>query len=123
QVSDNGNYYVNVVQYSEDEAGGLVPAGAQAGGLAVSYSPEYRELRRNDFLLSQLSASTLMPDGVTLAGLFTDERRPSRRKEDAWELFTMIGLLLWLIDVAVRRLILDWQQMRLGFATAFGGAG
>ena len=123
QVSDNGNYFVNVVQYNEDEEGNATPIGAQAGGLAVSYSPEYRELRRDDFLLSQLTASSLLPDGVSLAGLFTEERKPSRRKEDAWELFTTIALLLWLIDVAVRRLVLDWQQLRFAFAGALVGPG
>ena len=70
-INDNGNYFVNVVQYRPDGAGGSVPAAAQAAGLAVSYSPEYRELEPNTFLLNQLQSSSLAPEGVDLRSVFT----------------------------------------------------
>jgi hypothetical protein len=91
--------------------------------LAVSYSPEYRDLEPNTFLLSQLQGSSLAPEGVTLAGLFTQGRKPQRRLEDAWELFTLIALLLWLFDVAARRLVMSWGEWQVAFATVFYGAG
>ncbi|MDQ3024784.1 MAG: VWA domain-containing protein, partial [bacterium] len=138
EIGDNGNYFVNVVQMAggsdvtADEttstgdgarASDAIPIAAQAGGLAVSYSPEYRDLEPNRFLLSQVKAGSIVPEGVTLAGLFTQQRKPAKRLEDAWELFTFIALLLWLLDVAARRLVMDAQDMRLVAATVFAGAG
>ncbi len=121
-LRDNGNYFMNVVQLTEDERGNPVSAGAQAAGLSVSYSPEYKNLEPNAFLLSHLSAGSLAPEGVSLPGLFTQQRQPQRRLEDAWELFTLIALLLWLFDVAVRRLALDWRELRVAAVGALEGA-
>lgn len=122
-VTDNGNYFINVIQNVTDDEGNLTPVGAQASGLAVSYSPEYRDLEPNRFVLNQLAQSSLAPEGVSLAGLFTEGRKPTRRLEDAWELFTLIALLLWLFDVAVRRLALDLGEMKAALGLVFAGAG
>lgn len=122
-VTENGNYFVNVVQYAEDEAGNKTPAGAQASGLSVSYSPEYKNLEPNTYLLSYLKSGSLAPEGVSLSGLFSDERQPQRRLEDAWELFVLLALCLWLLDVATRRLVLDWREWRLALVGAWEGAG
>ena len=120
-VTDNGNYFVNVVEMADDSSGQPQPVGAQASGLAVSYSPEYRDLQPNTFLLSQLQASSLAPEGLNLSGLFTQGRKPARRLEDAWELFTLLALCLWLLDVAARRLVLSWSEWQLAFATVLSG--
>ncbi len=112
-----------MVQLKDDGTGTPAPAAARATGFSIAYSPEYRDLRPNQFMLNQLAAASLAPDGVSLAGLFTDERKPTRRLEDAWELFTLIALLLWLIDVAVRRLAFDWQEIRAAAAAMTAGAG
>jgi len=122
-ITDNGNYFVNVVQYGKQGDGGEAPEAAQASGLAVSYSPEYRELRTNTFLLNQLQTSSLAPEGLPLEDLFTKDRKPVRRLEDAWELFTLLAIILWLVDVAARRLVLDWMQWQAVFASVFTGGG
>jgi Ca-activated chloride channel homolog len=122
EIKDNGNYFINVVQMNKGADGAEVPASAQAAGLAVSYSPEYRDLKPNQFLLSQLATSSLAPEGVGLNGLFTQGRKPQRRLEDAWELFTLIALLLWLFDVAARRLVMSWSEWQVAFATMFYGS-
>jgi len=119
---ENGNYFINVVQLVENDAGQSEVAGAQAAGLSVSYSPEYKNLKPNNFLLNHLQNSSLAPEGLSLEGLFTQHRKPQRRLEDAWELFTLIALCLWLLDVAVRRLVLDWNEVRLAMAGALEGA-
>ena len=121
-ATENGNYFINVVQFAEDTLGAIVPAGSQAAGLSVSYSPEYKNLVPNTFLLNHLRASSLAPENVTLPGLFTDERKPQRRLEDAWELFTLLALCLWLLDVAARRLVLDWREWRTAAVLAWEGA-
>jgi hypothetical protein len=109
------------VQYAADPDGKTEPVGAQASGLSVSYSPEYKNLEPNNFLLNHLKASSLAPEGVTLPGLFTQQRKPQRRLEDAWELFTLIALCLWLLDVATRRLVIDWREWRVAAAAALEG--
>lgn len=118
---ENGNYYINVVQYGKDENGTRDIVGTQAAGLSVSYSPEYKILTPNTFLLNHLRNTSLAPEGVSLAGLFTDQRKPQRRLEDAWELFTLLALCLWLIDVAARRLVFDWREVRVAAAAALEG--
>jgi len=120
-TTDNGNYFINVVQYATDPDGKTEPVGAQASGLSVSYSPEYKNLEPNTFLLNHLKASSLAPEGVALPGLFTQQRKPQRRLEDAWELFTLIALCLWLLDVAARRLVIDWREWRVAAAAALEG--
>lgn len=122
ELKDNGNYFINVVQMNKDGSGAEVPASAAAAGLAVSYSPEYRDLKPNEFLLNQLTGSSLAPEGVGLSGLFTQQRKPQRRLEDAWELFALLALLLWLFDVAARRLVLSWSEWQVAFATVFYGS-
>ena len=122
-ITANGNYFINVVQSADDEEGNEVAVRAQASGLAVSYSPEYRNFRPDTFLLSQLQASSLAPEGLQLDTLFTQDRKPARRLEPAWELFTLIALCLWLLDIAARRLAVDSAEFKLMLAGMLGGAG
>ncbi|MCC7478109.1 VWA domain-containing protein [bacterium] len=121
EVAGNGNYFVNVVQLAGDKGAEKAPVGAAAGGLAVSYSPEYRDISPNTFLLSQMQEGSLAPQDVQLEGLFEQGRKPTRRLEDAWELFTLIALILWLLDVAARRLVLDAHEWQQAFAAVIGG--
>lgn len=122
-ILDNGNYFINVVAMSDDGSGVEQVESAQASGLAVSYSPEYRDLQPNTFLLSQLQSTSLAPPDLGLSGIFTQNRVPARRLEDAWELFTLIALCLWLLDVAARRLVMSWSEWQLAFAAVFAGTG
>jgi uncharacterized membrane protein len=115
----NGNYFVNVVQSQSGPDGKTNEVtGAQAAGLALSYSPEYRDLKSNTFMLAQLQETSVLQGSVTLAGLFTDDRRPQKRLEDAWELFALIALYLWIVDVAARRLVINFADLRLIAAAA-----
>lgn len=123
EVRDNGNYFVNAVLAGKDSSGAEVPLKAQAGGLAVSYSPEYKDITPNTFLLAQLAEGSTAPAGLTLDHLFSFGRKPQRRLEDAWELFTLIALLLWLLDVAVRRLALDPADLKLAWSMVLAGPG
>jgi uncharacterized membrane protein len=122
-ITANGNYFVNVVQTADDGQGQQVPVRAQASGLAVSYSPEYRNFRPDTFMLSQLQASSLAPEQLDLKKLFTQDRKPARRLEPAWELFTLLAICLWLFDIAARRLAVDTAEFKLLLAGVLGGAG
>lgn len=122
-ITDNGNYFINVVQSGTDAEGAQVVTGAQAAGLAVSYSPEYKQLTPDTFLLNQIELSSVVPEGVALDNLFTAARKPARRLEPAWELFTLLALCLWLLDIAVRRLAVDTAEFKAMVAAALTGGG
>ncbi|MEZ5339313.1 MAG: VWA domain-containing protein [bacterium] len=122
-ITDNGNYYVNITRREADEEGNEEVAGVQLSGLSVSYSPEYRDLQTNTFLLSQLRDGSLAPTALSPEQLFTENRVRQRKTEDFWEQFALIALLLWLIDVAVRRLVLDSREWREAFASMLTAGG
>ncbi|MCB1187912.1 VWA domain-containing protein [bacterium] len=122
-ITDNGNYYVNITRKEADDEGNEEVAGVQLSGLSVSYSPEYRDLQPNTFLLSQLKDGSLAPAQLGIDQLFTENRVSQRKTEDFWEQFALIALLLWLIDVAVRRLVLDSKEWREAFAALLTAGG
>ncbi len=106
-VADNGTYMVNVVASTPD---GLAQASA---GLAVSYSPEYKRLGADQFVLSQLKALS-KPLELTGESLFKTDRIPQVQHNPAWELMVLVALYLWLLDIAVRRMM--WSREYFGMA-------
>lgn len=83
------------------------------GGFAVPYSPEYLNFRSNPQLLQQIAART---GGRVLDGTHTDIYHPARQSHESsrpvfdWLLIFLACLLP--IDVAVRRVQLDWSVIR-----------
>jgi len=90
------------------------------GGFAVPYSPEYLNFRSNPQLLQQIAART---GGRVLDGSTADIFHPARQFHESsrpvfdWLLIFLACLLP--IDVAVRRVQLDWTVIRGWFT--FGG--
>ena len=91
-------------------AGADAIAGTLQTGLSVAFSPEYRELATNEGLLLELAERTkgrlLTPDEANLvfdrAGL-----PPAEARQPVWEHLIRWMLLLFLIDVAVRRIAIN----------------
>jgi len=106
-IDENGTYLVNVIATSED---GTASATA---GLAVSYSPEYKKLGADTFILSKLAA---IGSNLNLTGedIFGKGRVPQVQHYPAWELLVLIAMYLWLLDIAVRRMM--WSREYLGMA-------
>jgi hypothetical protein len=83
------------------------------GGFAVPYSPEYLNFRSNPQLLEQIAART---GGRALDPRNTDIYHPSRQSRESsrpvfdWLLIFLACLLP--LDVAVRRVQLDWSVIR-----------
>ncbi len=123
EITDNGNYYINITRNETDAEGREEVAGVQLSGLSVSYSPEYRDLQTNTFLLSQLKDGSLAPALLSPEQLFTENRLTQRRTEDFWEQFALLALLLWLLDVAMRRLVLDSREWRESIAAVLSAGG
>lgn len=109
---DPGSYIVNLSYRSGSE--GSAAAGTLQTGFSIAYSPEFRDLRTNLALLQNLSERT---GGRMLTA--TDARAPFDRtalpKAEArppiWEDLIRWMLLLFLLDVAVRRIAINPMDM------------
>jgi uncharacterized membrane protein/Mg-chelatase subunit ChlD len=86
------------------------------GGFAVPYSPEYLRFRSDPILLKQIAERT---GGRLLTGAETDLFHPARtRRESSRSVFDwfLIALAILLpLDVAVRRVQLDWSVILAWF--------
>lgn len=103
----SGSYVVNLAY---EGAGGKESRGTLQTGLSVAYSPEYRELHTNDALLAEIARRT---HGRVLAS--TDPKPvwdlsslpPAEKRRSIWEWLTFWAIVLFLIDVAVRRIAIN----------------
>jgi uncharacterized membrane protein/Mg-chelatase subunit ChlD len=106
-VSKPGNYVINL-QYIDGKKTGMV-----RGALAVPFAPEFHDLKSNPALLAEVSE---IGQGRKLSGnpqtdKFFDHASlafPLERKP-LWKELSILWLVLFLIDVAVRRVALDFK--------------
>jgi Ca-activated chloride channel family protein len=108
-----GQYIVNIAYQDQQGKGASQVAGAQ-----VSYPPEYAELEPNEPLLARLSELTngvLNPDPQAA---FVKRQPGVRRSTDIWPLLAALALLLFPLDVALRRLMIEREHWA-AFAEAF----
>ncbi|MEW6249080.1 MAG: VWA domain-containing protein [Planctomycetota bacterium] len=109
---DRGNYIVNL-QYQSSQ-GGQPVSGSLRTGVSVAYSPEYAQLRANLPLLEEVRARTTgrllnLADPKPVferGGLAHGEARAS-----IWETLVRWLLVLFLIDVAVRRIAISPAEL------------
>ena len=101
-----GTYLVNIGS-SDDQSGG-----SQTVGLSVAYPPEYGDVTSNDGLLAALAdagGGQLLDDP---AEVFVPRGEPARAPRDVWQALLILALMLFPIDIAVRRLIVDRGRWR-----------
>jgi hypothetical protein len=115
-VEAAGSYMVTARSKEQEGAGGLI-----TGGLAMSYSPEYKNVRSNEALLKQVASltggreATLSDNRVNLF----DHNLPSGSKpEPLWPNALALAILLVPLDVFFRRVMIDWRDVARGWATA-----
>ena len=93
-------------------------------GVSIPYSPEYKTLESNTRLLRKAAAAG---GGRLLTGRASEDRvfaapvKPSRSLRPAWEILMLAALGLFLVDVAVRRVVVTredaseaWARIRAG---------
>jgi Ca-activated chloride channel family protein len=111
-IDTEGAYFLNIMQA---DANGTVVAGRPAG-FVVPYSQEYRDLRSNPDLLGQLASIT---DGRVVGDpqtVFDRERRVDGQPRELWPWLMTLALLLFMFDVAARRLRLGWMDAERAWA-------
>lgn len=120
---DAGSYIINVSY----QGAGVEGSGYVQTGLSVAYSPEHRELRANESMLEQLrerSRGRLLSfgDAETIFDR-TSLPEPTTRRP-IWEDLVKLMLLLFLLDVAIRRIAIHpvelWAKLRRRIAEMGG---
>jgi uncharacterized membrane protein/Mg-chelatase subunit ChlD len=112
-VNQEGAHFLNVIQ--QDQTGQTV--GARPAGFVIPYSPEYKDLRPNPDLLSQLARAT---GGTTLndpAQAFTIEDTSTGQPRELWPMLMVLAALLFMFDVAARRLRMAFVDVKRGWLT------
>jgi uncharacterized membrane protein len=101
-----GDYMVSLSAASDS------PTAPLTFGIGVPYSDEYRMLGVNDALLSRLAAETggqvvtSAADAVGVRAILRREPGTSGAADTAWRLLLLVGLLLFFLDIVVRRLVI-----------------
>jgi uncharacterized membrane protein/Mg-chelatase subunit ChlD len=120
-IDASGTYLLNlkydVTGRARGATGGLQEVSASGmlrTGVAVAYSPEYRNLRPNLALLDELRARTggrRLDGGQPGAALDRGALAPVQARASVWEDLVRWALLLFLLDVAIRRIAMRPKEL------------
>ena len=113
-----GAYTLNIAEMKDGKAMGF-----QSAGASVNYSPEFNAPEPNLNLLARLAESGggKLLEPLTSAALaaplapadnpFLHDRRKTFQPRDWWETLIKLAILLFVIDVGVRRIQLEREQI------------
>ncbi len=85
------------------------------GGFIIPYSPEYLRFRSNPLILNDIAARTngaLLAADATATDIYSRNRSPKRSSKPIFDWFLVILACLVPLDVAVRRVQLDWSVIK-----------
>ncbi|MBL4698909.1 MAG: VWA domain-containing protein [Phycisphaerales bacterium] len=109
-TSDAGAYVVNLQYRAPGKDGEILEGSAQAA-VTRPFADEFKALQTNLPLLQQVAAITggrVLPTDPTLADLWSrDGVKVPLSLTPVWLMFAMIGIGVFLLDVAVRRVRID----------------
>ncbi len=102
-VKGAGNYLIHVME--KNRAGQIV-------ALSIPYSPEHSAHSSNNYLLHKLAEVSHGKYGPRPEEVFSKARTRAYVPRDAWETLLVLALLLFPLDVAIRRVFLpdDWVR-------------
>ena len=113
-----GSYLLNLMDIKDGQV-----RGTQVVGASVNYSPEFNATEPNLNLLRRLADSgggKLLEPTVLDLNPFSHDRRKTYQPRDLWETLIKLAILLFVLDVAVRRIQLDREELeRLAKRLAF----
>lgn len=104
EAGSEGAYLVGVAEKRDQKL-----VGSEVGSLVIPYSPELRALSVNEALLHDVAALSGGTVPARPGDVFTQSRRPARVWVEAWPQLLGLALLLFLLDVALRRI---WSRGR-----------
>ncbi len=103
-----GAYWVNVTYKRPD--GQFVQ---QSAGLTIPYAPEYADLAPNNFLLAQVAENTGGEYNPVPETTFTRRPEGQIKRSDIWQTLALLALLLFPVDIALRRLMIEREHLSL----------
>ncbi|HAV63717.1 MAG TPA: hypothetical protein DCY13_15290, partial [Verrucomicrobiales bacterium] len=109
-----GEYMLNLM----DVEGGEV-RGSMALGASVNYSPEFNSASANMFLLKRLAetgAGRLLDPVNTAVNPFNWNRQKTFQPRDLWEFLIKLAIVLFVLDVAIRRIQLGREELERAWA-------
>jgi uncharacterized membrane protein len=103
-----GSYLMNLMELKDGEVNA-----SQVVGASVNYSPEFTAPEPNLNLLRRLSESgggKILDPGVPSINPFSHERRKTYQPRELWEWLMKLAVILFTVDVAVRRIQIDRDE-------------
>jgi Ca-activated chloride channel family protein len=114
---DVGQYLVHMRYTSPDDE-----SVAQTAGAVVPYSPEFKDLEANEFLLSRLTDITGGRQLKEASDVFALRRTRASHSEEIWRTLLIIALCLLPLDIAIRRIMFDKQELAKAREQVYGMA-
>ncbi|MBI5366530.1 MAG: VWA domain-containing protein, partial [Planctomycetes bacterium] len=115
RADEVGAYMVTLGYTGED---GL--KGGAMSGVSVPYAAEYRDLGTNEVLLSRIADATggrvIEPEDP----VFVHDLPPTRIPRETWPVLMALALCLFPLDIFVRRVVIEWKDVKAATARAFG---
>jgi uncharacterized membrane protein len=112
-LRETGSYLLNVAEMEN----GQVRA-SQVLGASLNYSPEFESSAPNLGLLRRIAESTggkVIDTTAPGSNPFYDDRRKTWQPHDLAQSLLKLAILLFVLDVGIRRLSLDSEQMEKGW--------
>lgn len=105
--ADQVGTYIPVVRYTDATGNARTTTTA----VSVPFSPEYRALATNDLLLKEIADVTGGQVVAADANVFRRDFPPGATYTDVWQWAMGAGALLFLVDVFLRRVIIEWAKV------------
>lgn len=109
-MRETGVYLLNLLQMENGQA-----RAAQTVGASLNYSPEFEASAPNVSLLRQIAETTggkVLDPSLPGSNPFYDNRRKTWQPRDLWETLLKLVVLTFVLDVGIRRLNPDPEQLR-----------
>jgi uncharacterized membrane protein len=97
-----GAYLLNLMDYKDGQ-----PRGSQVIGASVNYSPEFNSSEPNLNLLRRIAETgggKLLDPSLPVVNPFSHDRQKTFQPRDLWEALLKFAIILFLLDVGVRRI-------------------
>jgi uncharacterized membrane protein len=104
-----GGYLVNLMQMENGQ-----PVAGQVVGASVNFSPEFAAGDPNVNLLRRLAETTggrVLDPSLAADNPFLHDRRKTKQPQDLWEWLVRLAVILFVLDVGVRRIDLEREQV------------
>jgi secreted protein with Ig-like and vWFA domain len=117
-TKEPGAYALNVIETQEGKV-----VGQQSAGASINYSPEFAALEPNRNLLRRLAETGgghVLDPRNPADNPFLHDRVKTFQAHDLWEWLLRCAVLLFVVDVALRRIQIERAQVQKAFATVKG---